>query len=81
MSLWVALEAYKANIYLQTFSIVTKLKEKQSKKFLPCLILRTLACREKFSMVLRTGLSPKSDNMGGSILRASAVFSKWFLNF
>ena len=42
-SLWVASEASKAGISLQISSIVTNLKEKQSKEILASLILRTPA--------------------------------------
>ena len=79
--LWVAFEASNANISLQISSIVTNLKEKQSKESLAFLILRTIAWWKHFSIAFRTGSSLRSDKMGRSILRVSSIFSKWSLNF
>ena len=68
-----ALEESGASISLQISSIVTNFKNKQSKEFLACLILKTLACWEKLSAILRADSLLKSDNVGRSILGVSAI--------
>ena len=79
-SLWVDFEASKASISLQISSVVTNLKGKKSEESLTSLILRTHAW-EKVLIAFRSESSLKSDNMGRPILRTSAIFSKWSLNF
>ena len=69
--LWVAFEASKASISLQTSSIVTNVKEKQSEESLASLILKTLGRWKKFPIAFTMGWSLISDNMGRSVLRVS----------